>query len=386
MCQGIHKTRLQALVIGVRALMHGKTLSVTGIGRGIQGGSYIKHAIKRADRLIGNPALYQERHAIYRAMIRWLLGRLHRPVIIVDWSNLTQDRRFHILRASTPVGGRALTLYEEVHTQKKVNTTPVQTRFLRTLKDLLPAQCQPIVVTDAGFHNPWFQVVLELGWDFVGRIGGHIMMRPTGEDEWWRVERLFETATAKARYLGRIELTRSNPLRCGAYLVRRDAKGRIKKTRFGDKCYMKHSLKNAHRESTPWLIVTSLHGGEQIKQQVLGLYRSRMQIEEAFRDTKNHRWGYALTDSRTTMAYRFENLLLIGMLATWATWLVGRLAQLRNWHRRYQANTVTSRNVLSTFYLGTEVLKSPTAQFTKREYQLAVRQVKNDLRLAACFG
>jgi hypothetical protein len=32
MCQAIHKTRLQATIIGVRALMYGKTLSVTGIG------------------------------------------------------------------------------------------------------------------------------------------------------------------------------------------------------------------------------------------------------------------------------------------------------------------------------------------------------------------
>jgi len=385
-CQAIHTARLQALMVGVRALMHGKILSVTGIGRAIQGTAFTKHAIKRADRLIGNPALHQDRLHIYRALIRWLLGRLHRPVILVDWSELTDDRQFHILRASTPVGGRALTLYEEVHPGKKLNTTPVQTRFLQTLNALLPANCQPIIVTDAGFHAPWFNAVMQLGWHFVGRVGGQTMIRPAGSDDWTRVERVFDTATAKVRYLGRVDLVRRTPLRCSAYLLKRKPKGRINKTRFGVKCQAKHSLKNADRERTPWLIVTSLPGGERINQQLIQLYRSRMQIEEAFRDTKSHRWGYALSDSRTTMAYRFENLLLIGMLATWATWLVGKLAQIKRWHRRYQANTVKTRNILSLFFLGGEVLKHATIQFTEREYQLALKAVRNDLQVTACFG
>jgi hypothetical protein len=67
-CQAIHKTRLQATMIGVRALMHGKVMSVTGIGLAIQGTAFTKHAIKRADRLIGNPALHQDRQHIYRAL------------------------------------------------------------------------------------------------------------------------------------------------------------------------------------------------------------------------------------------------------------------------------------------------------------------------------
>ena len=63
-CQAIHKTRLQAIVIGVRALMHGKTLSVTGIGRAIASRAYTKHAI-------------------YRAMIPWLPGKIHQPAILI---------------------------------------------------------------------------------------------------------------------------------------------------------------------------------------------------------------------------------------------------------------------------------------------------------------
>ena len=212
------------------------------------------------------------------------------------------------------------------------------------------------------------------------------MIRPAGADDWTRVERVFDTATAKVRFLGRVDLVRRDPLRCSAYILKRIPKGRVKKTRFGEKFQAKHSLKNADRERTPWLIVTSLPGGERINQQVIQLYRSRMQIEEAFRDTKNHRWGYALDDSRTTMAYRFENLLLIGMLATWTTWLIGKIAQSKQWHWRYQANTVKTRNVLSLFFLGGEIIKRATTQFTRQEYLDALKSVRNDLRETACFG
>ena len=45
-----------------------------------------------------------------------------------------------LLRASLPVGGRALTLYEEVHPQKKLANRDVQHRFLQRLAQRLPAE------------------------------------------------------------------------------------------------------------------------------------------------------------------------------------------------------------------------------------------------------
>jgi len=38
------------------------------------------------------------------------------------------------------------------------------------LKMMLPKSCKPIIVTDAGFRIPWFQLVESLGWDFIGRV------------------------------------------------------------------------------------------------------------------------------------------------------------------------------------------------------------------------
>lgn len=383
-CQAIHKTRWAALMATVTALIHGKKLSVTGLGRALQSDAYEKHNIKRADRLIGNPNLNQERGLIYRALAHQVIGQHKQPVILIDWSDLSANRKFHLLRASIAIGRCAFTLYEETHTQAYENNPHVHRRFLKTLKTLLPAQCCPILVSDAGFRTPWFRAVQAMGWDFVGRVGGHTMLSPQSKADWVRVEQIFETATTRPRYLGFIDLVKHNPLPCHAYLVKKTKQGRIKKTKFGTRCMMKHSEKNAHRERTPWLIVTSLPGSTGLTKRVMNLYKTRMQIEEAFRDIKNSRWGFSLDEARVNTTYRYENLLLIGHLASFVIWVMGKTAELQQQHRRYQANSIKSKNVLSVFFLGCRVLQRNGAILHKYEYKKALMELRI-LMIGQCY-
>jgi len=385
MCQGIHKKRMIALMSMVEACIQGKKLSVTGLGRSIKNTVYEKHNIKRADRLMGNLALNQERDLLYRTMAKWIIGNHKQPVILVDWSDLSADRSYHLLRASLPVGGRALTLYDEVHPEKKQGNGNIEKRFLKRLKELLPDSCCPIIITDAGYRTPWFNVVQDLGWDFVCRVGGHTMITPQSKDNWIRVEKIFETATTQPRYLGFIDLVKRNPLACHAYLLRKKKQGRVKKTVFGQRCERKHSQKNAHRERTPWLIVTSLTGGKSITKRVINLYKTRMQIEEGFRDIKNSRWGFSLDEAKVSTKFRYENLLLVGVLATFAVWLTGKVAELKNIHRQYQANTIKKRNVLSTFYLGDRVLKKQVLDIKRKDFQQALTALQNQFE-AQCYA
>jgi len=360
----------------VTALMTSRKLSVTGLGRGICNSTKTKHNIKRVDRLVGNPALHQERPVMSRALARLMVGRRRRPVVIVDWSDLSADREFQLLRASLPVGGRALTLYEEVHRQRDYGNPRIHRRFLQRLKAVVPAHCCPIVVTDAGFRGPWFRAVQALGWDFIGRVGGHTLVTPSGGEDWVRVEQVFETATRRGRYLGEVDLVRQQPLTCQAYLIRQKSRGRMRTTVFGHRCERKHSQKNAHRARTPWLLVTSLDREQTNTRQVIRLYQTRMQIEEAFRDLKNPRWGFSLGEARCGTTWRYENLLLIGQLATLAVWLIGHIAELKQWHRSYQANTVSHTRVLSTFFLGLQVIKGGLDGLKKSEFTEAIKRLR----------
>ena len=372
LCQGLHKTRTAALLIVTIACVRGKKLSVTGLGRAIKSGTDEKHNIKRADRLIGNTGLNHDRKQIYKAMAKLIIGQQMRPIVLVDWSDLSADGYFQVLRASLPIGGRALTLYEEVHPENRLGSTKIESRFLETLQELLPNGSRPILVTDAGFHTPWFKAIRNLGWDFVGRVGGHIMITPHLENKWVRVEHVFATATARARYIGYRDIAKSNPMKCHAYLLKKRKVGREMKTVFGSRSNAQQSNKHAKRERTPWLIITSLEGGASLTRKVMKIYRARMQIEESFRDIKNSRWGLSLDEAKSYSTERYENLLLIGALATFAIHLVGQAATLNNLQRKFQANTVVTRNILSTFFLGCRVLLKNPTRFRREDIEQAL--------------
>lgn len=378
-CQETHQRRMDTVLTLVNGLLTDRVLTVTGLGRSLHGNSSPKHYIKKADRMIGNSHLHNERNSFYRALAILMIGKLKRPVILVDWSDITPDSSIQKLRASFAVEGRGLTLYEEVHFQGNAGTQRVHVRFLKTLQSLLPVHCNPIIVTDAGFKNPWFKAVKGLGWDFIGRVGGHIMIKHAYiSNEWIRVERVFEASTSRPRYYGAVDLVRNNPLFCYAYTLKRKPTGRINKNCFGKKSAAQHSVKNAHRERTPWLLATSLEGGSAITKTVINLYKTRMQIEEAFRDLKSHRYGFSFRDCLTRKRYRLENLLLIGALAAMVAWLVGKIAEMKNMHRQFQANTTRTRNVLSTIYLGCEVYSSGRLKMVMNDFTQAIKLLRMD--------
>ena len=100
-CPTFHATRLRALA--------------TDLGRGLNCPALVKHNIKRMDRPLGNSRLSAERTVLYTEVTHWVLAQVTEPLVLIDWSTLTPDHQWHGFRASLPVHGRALTIYEEVH-------------------------------------------------------------------------------------------------------------------------------------------------------------------------------------------------------------------------------------------------------------------------------
>ena len=208
------------------------------------------------------------------------------PIVLVDWSGLSHCGKYHFLCASVPVGGRALPVLEMAFEEKEYGSQKAHTLFLTTLADILPKQCQPIVITDAGFRCPWFKQV-----------------------------------------------------QCSV------------------------SLKHAKRGNEPWLLASSLSNTKHTVKHIVNLYKKRMQIEQAFRDLKNTRNGFGFRHCRAQNVKRFEVALLIAALAMFLLWLIGRVKKEDNSHFSYQANTVKSRNVLSCFSIGWQVLKRGELHF-----------------------
>jgi len=378
-CPQIHQMRLAALMTNVDAVIQGQTLTVTGLGRHSPRPTSAKHAIKQSDRLVGNAHLHRERVSLYRAVSHCLLSPYSRPLITIDWSDYTYDRRWVLLRAAVPMGGRALTLYEEVHPVACYGNPQVQQRFLLTLATLLPEGVRPILVTDAGFIGPWFRQVLSQGWDYVGRIRPNLLYRHSPQDAWQRCMTWYPRATRRPTYCGQIQLARRQPLTCHLHLYREAPKGRHQRTPAGKRSQRKISRANALRESSPWLVVTSLSPQDYPARRIMQCYRTRMQIEQAFRDIKNYRHGLRLRLARSHCPQRLATLLLIGMLAAFCIWLVGRLAEAQSLHYQFQANTRKDTRVLSLFFLGLQCLKRGTIDWHQRDFKTSMRLLNDDI-------
>ncbi len=351
-----HQARVVALMRVVESLLSGGKLSLTQLGRYRAGTAYVKHHIKAVDRLLGNHHLHAEREGIYRALSARVLAGIARPVIVVDWADTARDRDWLTLRASVPVDGRAITLYEEVHPLRHYNKQRTHRRFLDTLNRVLPTPCRPVIVTDAGFRGPWFIQVESYGWDWVGRIRNRVNYLNPATGRWRDIQSLYSQATTRVRHLGRVIMSKQRRYACRLYLVRAYQRGPGRPRKRKNRGTNLDLYRKQHR--TPWLLATSLPHRRGAGKAVKAIYAKRMGIEEAFRDVKNLRWGFALRYARSQSAHRVEILLLIATLAACVQWVMGLVARAKRWERHFQANTERKRRALSTVFIGNELMRS----------------------------
>ena len=320
------KRRRNAVLTCVDALHKKPTLSLTTLGREIHTMAKQKHAIKRVCRLLGNAHLHRERPYVYQALCTHYLQGVTHPLIIIDWSPIGHADR-QILRAALPVGGRSITLYEEVHPERRLASPQVHQRFLRQLHGLIPAHCIPIICTDAGFKTPWFKQVESLGWFWLGRMRGvgHMYY----QQSWVSCDSLFSQATHQPAALGSVVLTKAHQHTCYGVLYRKRPKGRQAKTWSGEKKQDTNSKKYEQNAREPWLLVSNLPQKDWPASRIVGLYSTRMHIEEGFRDTKSTRYGLSLALCGSRDCARLEVLLMIAMLLHFVLMLVGRAAYLK---------------------------------------------------------
>lgn len=345
----IHAKRLAVMLAVVAGIIRAQRLSLSRVGRALASQAKPKHSIKRVDRLLSNGGFHGDRWSHFSAVAEFVLGDVRRPMIVVDWTKVVGD--FHALYAAAPLGGRAQTIYFEVHPERRTETRGVHTRFLRRLRDVLPKGCKPIIITDAGFHGPFFREVLRLGWDFVGRLRGRTTMRAWGDPhQWTSVRRIYPRATAVPTSLGCFALYKkvASLLVTLVLFHRKRTPGHRWRRRLSDD---HDSTMTAGKD--PWLLASSLHGAS--PSEIVRCYAARMQIEETFRDAKSHRFGWSLRDVRCSSATRLQSLLILGMFATLAVTLVGMAVERAGLQRGFQANTVRTR-VLSHFFLGAAYL------------------------------
>src|SRR3712207_998457 len=84
----VHDRRFDAVVAVTQAIIAAERLSVTAVGRAVEGGTFPKHSIKRVDRLLSNPRMQRERWLYFQALARNVLGDRKRPIVLLDWTKV----------------------------------------------------------------------------------------------------------------------------------------------------------------------------------------------------------------------------------------------------------------------------------------------------------
>lgn len=385
-CSDIHAARMNVCYLAVQSLVKGARATVTSLGRGLSGATYDKHKIKRIDRLLSNSFLHTELTTFYSALAGTLLKDLPEPIILIDWSPLCADQSWQLLRAALPVGGRSLTLYEEVHPRTMLGNRRIQHQFLHQLSVLIPARCQPVIVADSGFRTPFYRYVEKtLGWHWLGRIRSRdFVCFNTVSEQWFSAKALFVKATTKAKYLGRVHWVRRNPLASLLVLIRQPKKRRQDLTYSGAVRRSKQSHSHANREREPWLLVYSLSLKGRTPKQLVTMYRSRMQIEEGFRDHKSVHYGLGMSQHRKIAEKRRAVLCLLATLAHFVLWCVGTAGKETAQARQVRVNSSSKRAPYSTIFLARLLIAQKHFRLRDKEIKASLGKIKMHAEAVLC--
>lgn len=350
--------RMKTLMSCSDALISGNKLTLTEIGRNLAGASDVKHKIKRVDRFLKNEHLNNEKVAVYQALAQPVISTLPALAIAVDWSGCC-GHEYHLLRASLLVDGRSIVIYNMVVEQQYLEAKATHDVFLEELKKVIGAHSCVYIVTDGGFLTPWYSKVRELGWHMIGRLRGTMKCKQEKQSQWQTLKQLRAEASNIPTPLGKSRLTQYSPTACDAFLhlYNGTQKGRKGSSRFTKDTKMYENL-----AKEPWLLATSDQNLS--SKQVVELYAKRMQIEQNFRDDKSMQYGFSWRFSKSTGVERMSTLCLIASLATTALWFVGREAERRKWHTKFQANSIKHRRVLSFLTLAKQVVKQYKVRIT----------------------
>lgn len=305
---GLRKTQWGNLCLVIYGYLSCRKPSLSGVARCIPGARRLIHRIKRVDRFINNEVLPREQLAAQLALFNWANAATKvKPRIIIDYTDLGHG--FTSLWAAMAYRGRSVPLLSrtmpiEVTTEGSRNRA--EHEMILQLKALLGSDF--ILVADRGFARASLLKLLNSEkLHFVIRI-----------DDKTRIY------TADASHLaGEIPMGRKRRLWLGS--VRYHGTERVPV-----------QMLICRRKDSRWNLVTSLSDPQLVYQ----TYCSRMQIEEMFRDLKQH---LDIERMRCEGLARHAMWLLLAAIAyTYLYWLgaAGQRAGLSMYYHYWKTESV----------------------------------------------
>jgi hypothetical protein len=314
----MHAKRVRSLASGVTGVMTAASLCIAAIGKGLAEALDLepKHAIKQVDRLLSNCGLAMA--AIMTLWLRYSLRGLKEAVVAMDWTDFAKSGHSTLAIHLVTKHGRAWPLmWWTVPTgQGKGWRDQTERDALRAFAAAVPEDVSVILLADRGFGSQdLYELLVELGIEFVIRFRGNIYVETLDGKE--HLAQDWVPTNGRARLLqGAMVTKRRTPIPSLVFVKAKNMK-------------------------EGWCLASSLSNVKAA--QIVNLYGRRFTIEEAFRDTKNARFGLGLSDLKMKRPERRDRLILLGVLAQALLTLLGAACEETGLDRRLRANTVKKR-------------------------------------------
>ncbi len=324
----VHAKRVYSLANATLGVISSASMAVHLIGQGLAHtrGLLTKHAVKQVDRLLSNRGV--EVWALFAQWVPYLVGSRERIMVAMDWTEFDADGHSTIMLSMLTRHGRATPLVWLTVDKAKLKNrrNGYEDQVLNRLAEVLPDGVGVTIVADRGFGDQKLYELLkqQLGFDYIIRFRGNISVTNTKG----------ETRTA-AQWVGkggRARTLRGATVTADHYRVETVV------------CVRAKAMKE------PWCLAVSAPKAS--AREVVKYYGKRWGVECGFRDTKDIRFGLAMSSVHIASTERRDRLWLLNAFAVALLTLLGAAGESLGYDRHLKSNTV-KRRTHSLFRQGT---------------------------------
>lgn len=314
----MHAKRVLSLGNAVVGLIHSAVLAVHAIGLGLAQARGLdrKHTTKQVDRLLSNTGLSP--WVFFERWVPFVTRERSELTVALDWTDFEADDHSTLGLYLITERGRATPLIWRTGYKSEMKgwQRAFEEDVLQRLRELVPADVRVTVLADRGFADvALYKFIRALGFRFVIRFRGAIIVESAegsvGPASGWT------QGNGVALLLPKARVTRTR-YELGSVVT-------VKKAKMKEAWHLAVSDEN----------VTAA--------EAIDLYAKRFTIEEAFRDTKDPRFGWGLSATHVRDGDRRDRLLLVAALAHELLSLLGRAGEETGLDRTLKVNTAKKR-------------------------------------------
>jgi hypothetical protein len=315
----MHARRVLSLGNATAGALRAGALGVHAIGLGLAEAESLdsKHAIKQVDRLLSNGKL--EVWSLFEKWVPFILSERQEAVVALDWTDFDHDGQSTIALHLITDHGRATPLvWKSVYkSELKNHRNQFEDEVIARFLEVAPRDLKVTLLADRGFADQkLYELLLRWRVSFVIRCRGSILV--TSEEGETRRADGWVQGGGRAVRLPNAKVTQDGSAVGAVVCVR------------------------APKMKAAWCLVTS--DSSTRATEIIKLYGRRFTIEESFRDTKNPRFGFGLSQARLKSVERRDRMLLIAALAIALLTLLGAAGESLGFERLMKANTVKRRS------------------------------------------